>query len=178
MTLVGCAGAAPRAQVRAPCRSAPRAAPHLACLAALAVVLGAPPAAAQDRPGPVGGVGGRVEVITRDETIRGRLRTLTLDEIGVDTAEGRHVVPLALVERVDRLGDPAWNGLVLGGLAGALAAVLLRHDLDGPARFGAVAGGAAAGVAIDLSRSARRTIYLKGAPPVPGDRRGRTGGAW
>ena len=58
--------------------------------------------------------GDRVDVTDDRHTIRGRIAELTSDSLVLVNDDGRRRLPLPSVQRIDRVGDPLWNGTAIG----------------------------------------------------------------
>lgn len=120
-------------------------------------------------------VGDSVHVVFGDRTeTSGRVSHLSPTSIGV----GDDTFTADTVQRLERRGDPLWNGVVSGALAGAAAGVLFtgRSGCHGGANalpctakpalvFGAV------GLLIDRGRVGRQVVFSAPAPLSESGRR-------
>jgi hypothetical protein len=65
----------------------------------------------------------RVEVVQAHQTIRGRIREIASDTVEVDTRDGPMVIPMASVQRINRVGDSVANGAAIGAAVGGGSAL-------------------------------------------------------
>ena len=86
-------------------------------------------------------------------TIEGRLTAIDPGTLGIDgvTLESASII------RVDRVGDPIWNGLAIGAAFGALVAIPSRPTLAGGTVTAAIFS--AIGGTIDQAIVGRKTVY-------------------
>ena len=116
--------------------------------------------------------GDRVEVRDDRQSIRGRLDELTTDEVVLLTEASRVRLPLSAVQRIDRVGDPLWNGTLIGAAIGggsAMAAMARAcsntncadssANLDPRLTLLGSLIGAGVGAIIDASITGRKTVY-------------------
>ena len=120
--------------------------------------------------------GERIEIVGNDHTtVRGRLGEVTADSIVVRTNGGPENIPLAAVQRADRVGDSLINGAAIGAAIGGGTALALMvkicnntncsdtsSNLDPRLTLLGTAIGAGVGVLIDKAFEGRRTIYRTG----------------
>jgi opacity protein-like surface antigen len=123
-------------------------------------------------PAPAVRSGDRVEVSDDRQSIRGRLDQLTADEVVLMTGSTRTRLPLATVQRIDRIGDPLFNGTAIGAAIGGGSALALMakvcsntncadtsSNLDPRFTLVGTLIGAGVGAMIDASITGRKTVY-------------------
>ena len=116
--------------------------------------------------------GDRVEVRDDRQSIRGRLDELTTDEVVLLTEASRVRLPLSAVQRIDRVGDPLWNGTLIGAAIGGGSAIAAMAracsntncadtsaNLDPRLTLIGSLIGAGVGAIIDASITGRKTVY-------------------
>ena len=117
-----------------------------------------------------------VEVTDDRQTIRGRMTQLTADSLVVQGDRDRVSVPLATVQRIDRVGDSLLDGTAIGAAVGGASALALMaklctnnkcSDISASldprlAAFGTLVG-AGVGALIDKAIQRRKTVYRAGA---------------
>ena len=117
-----------------------------------------------------------VEVTDDSRTIRGRMTQLTADALVVQGDRGRVSLPLATVQRIDRVGDSLLDGTAIGAAVGGASALALMakqctnnkcSDISASldprfAAFGTLVG-AGVGALIDKVIQKRKTVYRAGA---------------
>lgn len=121
--------------------------------------------------------GDRVDVADDRQTTRGRIAELTSESLVLVNDDGRRRLPLPAVQRIDRLGDPLWNGTAIGAAIGegsALAAMAnacantncadTSANLDPRITLLGTLIGAGVGAAIDALIDGRRNVYRAGQP--------------
>jgi hypothetical protein len=120
-----------------------------------------------------------------DQPIHGFLTRLTAQELTlIDEDNHEQIIPLDTIRRIERSGDPIWNGFAIGAAVGVLQSVLLLGGLDdGHVRqkvalaieVGGVYGLIGAG--IDAMHVGRTTVYqaprAKAGPTIVASRDGR-----
>ena len=121
-----------------------------------------------------------LEVTVDHRTIRGRMTQLTADSLVVQGDRERVSVPLATVQRIDRVGDSRLNGTAIGAAVGGASALALMaklctnnkcSDISASldprfAAFGTLVG-AGVGALIDAAIKGRKTVYRAGADQPP-----------
>ena len=112
-------------------------------------------------------VGDTVYVQDRDRrTIEGRL--VSLDEQGVHlTSPGAVAVPASQILRMDRLGDPLWDGALKGALIGLPMSWLSLQGCSGSTRkcfAGAEVMWTLGGVLFDWLHQGRTNVYKAPGP--------------
>jgi hypothetical protein len=122
--------------------------------------------------------------VTASDTqpIRARLAEITPESLVLDGNDGRVRLPLAAVQRVDRVGDSVWNGAAIGAALGGVSALAAMAKACSNANcsdtsasldprttlLGALAG-AGIGALVDAVVDTRKTVYRAGTdqPPAP-----------
>ena len=101
----------------------------------------------------------RVTVAATGDRTKGEVETITPDLIRID---GVDFTPSS-VSRVERAGDPVWDGAILGGLFGVLASTSRSEScLDQTARqclIGNVVAWGLVGTTIDYMHDRYTTVY-------------------
>jgi hypothetical protein len=146
---------------------------------ALAAATSQPPADTP-KPSPPLFPGDRVVVSDGRQSIRGRLASVTADEMTLDQDSTPLRIPLATVRQIDRIGDPLFNGAAIGGGIGAataLGAMAMScsnsgcsdtsSSLDPRIALVGALGGAAIGALLDKAVERPRTVYTAGAGQAP-----------
>jgi hypothetical protein len=118
----------------------------------------------------------RVEVTDNLQTIRGRVAELTADSVILHRDGGRVSLPLATIQRVDRVGDSVLNGTAIGASIGAGSALAVMGrlcsntqcadtsaNLDPRLTLLGALTGAGIGALIDGALQRRKTVYRRGA---------------
>jgi len=116
-----------------------------------------------------------VEVTDTTQLLRGFLATLTADALVLESEGSRVTIPVATIQRIDRVGDSLLSGTAIGAAVGGAAALALQAKLctnnkcsDISANldprltlFGALVG-AGVGALIDSAFHGRKTVYRAG----------------